>query len=102
MFVSHARTPEELKEEICSDLRRRLEALDGYKKLVSRSKAEQARAAYAERELSDMLRYWMEVQLIRPEKKRGPRGAVSSREARGAEEISGSRPLPHLSTSKHQ
>lgn len=69
-YVTHARTPEELKNEVVSDLRRRIDFLYGQEKTIARSAAEKARIACATRELEDMLVYWNELQIVRPVRKR--------------------------------
>lgn len=78
-YVSHARTPEELQAEVISDLRRRLEFLDGQIRVVSRSKAEQARLSCARIELEQMLRYWLELEITRPGKVRKPKALVAAK-----------------------
>ncbi len=74
-YTTHARTPEELKAEVCSDLRRRLEALSDYAQNVAKSAAERSRLACAAKELTDMHDFWYNVQIVRPRAK--PRGAAS-------------------------
>jgi hypothetical protein len=69
MFVSHARTPEELKAEVLSDLRRRIASIDGYSHTVAKSVTEQAKLACATRELEDMFKFWSELEIIRPRRK---------------------------------
>lgn len=96
-YISHAHTPEELKAEICSDLRRRIAVLDGYANSVSRSAAERSRIARASEELSELLRYWDAMRIERPKTKR-----ELAREQRAAERrpqaISSSVTLPHIPT----
>jgi hypothetical protein len=92
-YVSHARTPEELKTEVESDLRRRLEMLKGYTNSVVKGAAERARIACAERELIAMLNYWENVEIIRPARKRT--------KAEAKKGISGSGPLPHISSPRN-
>lgn len=98
-YISHAHTPEEMKAEFCSDLRRRIAVLDGYANSVSRSGAERARIARASEELSELLRYWDAIKIERPKTKR-----ELAREDRMAERkakaISGSVTLPHISTQR--
>lgn len=70
VYTTHARTPEELKAEVVSDLRRRLSHLDDYDKFVSRGEAEKARVARAKNELESMLVYWSNLVIERPVRKR--------------------------------
>jgi hypothetical protein len=69
-YISHARTPEELKEEVCSDLRRRISSLDSWSKIVARSEAEKSRLARASTELVEMLEFWTNLTIQRPTRKR--------------------------------
>ena len=69
-YISHARTSEELKAEVCSDLKRRLSNLDDYDKFITRSEAEKARVARAKNELESMLHYWSELEIVRPVRRR--------------------------------
>lgn len=91
-YISHARTPEELKDEVLSDLRRRLAMLDSYINNIARSAAEKARLACAEKELMAMLQFWNEVEIVRPKRKR----------ERERVDISSSVTLPHISTGQKQ
>lgn len=75
-FVSHARTPEQLKAELLSDLQRRLQNLDDYDRIIARSITEKSRIARAKNELEAMFRYWSEVQIIRPRKTNSKRDEV--------------------------
>lgn len=96
-YISHAHTPEEMKAEFCSDLRRRIAVLDGYANSISRSGAERARIARASEELSELLRYWDAIKIERPKTKREL--AKEDRMAeRKAKAISGSVTLPHIPT----
>lgn len=92
-YISHAHTPEELKLEVLSDLRRRIVFLDAYTRDVAKSATERARLARAIAELADVLHYWEQVRIARPKTKR-----ELTRE-RKQESISGSGPLPHPSIS---
>lgn len=95
-YISHAQTPEELKQEVCSDLRRRIATLDGYSTMVAKNASEKTRLARATEELKDLLAYWSSVKIERPKTKR-----ELTRERRIAESregISGSVTLPHLSS----
>jgi hypothetical protein len=69
-YVSHARTPEELKDEVLGDIRRRIELIDHYMQTVARSASEKARLARAQMELTAMLQYWERVEIRRPKRKR--------------------------------
>jgi len=62
-YISHARTLLELKEEICSDIRRRLNFLDNQIKFTARSAREQSRLDCAKHELENMLMFWSEINL---------------------------------------
>jgi hypothetical protein len=66
-YVTHARTAEELRAEILSDLKRRLDLLTVQRNVVARSAAEKSRIDRAISELEDMARFWTEV-LINPKR----------------------------------
>lgn len=70
MYVTHARTPQELRAEVVSDLNRRIEFLDGQIKAISRSAAEKARLACAINELKSMLNFWSELRIERTARKK--------------------------------
>lgn len=80
-YITHARTPEELKAEICSYLRQRISATDGYARVVAKSATDKAKLAAVSQELADMLRYWSEVQIIRPKRNRQPSATDNPTEA---------------------
>lgn len=65
MYVTHARTAEELKAEVLSDLTRRLSFLDGQIKVTARGEAEKSRLRCAERELTAMLQFWTELEIVK-------------------------------------
>jgi hypothetical protein len=69
-YISHARTPEQLKAEICSDLNRRLAFLDGQVNTIARSASDKAKLNCAKIEIESLLRYWSEVEIIRPKQSR--------------------------------
>lgn len=69
-FVTHARTPEELRAEVCSDLYRRIASLDAYSKAVAKGAEERSRIARAITELKDMLEFWRAMRIERPKTKR--------------------------------
>jgi negative regulator of replication initiation len=69
-YVSHARTPEELKAEVCSDLNRRLINLESYSNTVARNATEKARISRAMVEIQEILEYWKAVEIVRPIRKR--------------------------------
>jgi hypothetical protein len=92
-YVSHARTPEELRSEVLSDLRRRLISLDKYFNTVARSGAEKARLSRAMEELVDMLNYWANLKIERPLTKREQE---RQRKSLTGEGISGRETLPHM------
>lgn len=90
-YVSHARTPEELKSEIVGDLHRRIAALDTYARVVAKGAAERSKIERAITELRDMLLYWESVRLARPKTKR------EQERERKQLDISGRGALPHIS-----
>jgi hypothetical protein len=92
-YISHARTPEELRVEVLSDLRRRLVSLDKYTDAVARSAAEKSRLARATEELLDMFTYWTNLKIERPLTKREQE---RQRKSLTAEGISGRETLPHM------
>ena len=94
-YISHARTPEELRKEVLSDLRRRLISLDNYSDRVAKSATEKARLARAIEELLDMFTYWTNLKIERPLTKREQE---RQRKLLTAEGISGSQSLPHMPT----
>jgi hypothetical protein len=69
MFITHARNTEELRVEVCSDIRRRIEMLNGQTRTTARSDAEKARLACAIREFEDMYRFWDSLTIMRPRRK---------------------------------
>lgn len=60
-YVTHARTPEQLRAEVISDLNRRIEFLQGQHNVTARSKAEKSRLACAMNELGNMLDFWTKL-----------------------------------------
>jgi hypothetical protein len=64
-YISHARTAEELRLEVLSDLNRRIELLRGQRTvgLWGRGAAGKARVDGKITELEDMLVFWSELQL---------------------------------------
>lgn len=69
-FVSHARTPEELKAELLGDIRRRMELLDHYSQVVAKSAVERAQIARVQMEFKAMFLYWDSLVIDRPKRKR--------------------------------
>ena len=69
-YISHARTPEELKVEVCSDLNRRIAHLADYSLIIAKSAAEKARLATGIRELETMLDYWQALEIVKSPKRR--------------------------------
>lgn len=94
-YISHARTPEELKLEILSNLRWRIAQLDGYANVVAKNASEKARIARATAELQDMLVYWQALKIVRPLTKR-----EQARQERAAQGISGSVTGTHIPPAK--
>lgn len=68
LFLSHARTPEELRDEVCADLRRRIYSIDLRGK--GKNSAEKARLAYATGALEEMLEVWVSLKIDRPRRKK--------------------------------
>lgn len=62
IFITHARTLDELRAEFCSDLRRRLDSLDVEAKFEKRVR-QSAAIGRAKMELEATLRYWQAVEL---------------------------------------
>jgi hypothetical protein len=62
LFVTHARTLDELRAEVCSDLRRRLAALDLESKVEKRV-GKLAAIGRAKMELESTLSFWQSVEL---------------------------------------
>lgn len=70
IYVTHARTPQELQAEVITDLNRRLALLQGQRNVLARSQAEKSRLDCAIREFEDMLRYWTSLQITRTPRRR--------------------------------
>jgi hypothetical protein len=68
-YVSHAHTPEELQQELLSDLRRRMGAIDMEYRLTRKGATEKSRIARGLLELENMLLYWSNVEIVRPKRK---------------------------------
>jgi hypothetical protein len=68
-YITHARNTEELRVEVCSDIRRRIEMLSGQAKTIAKSETEKARLACAIREFEDMYRFWDSLTIMRPRRK---------------------------------
>ena len=69
-YVTHARTPQELRAEVVSDLNRRLLFLNGQVKTIARSASEKARIGRAIVELEDMLDFWSKLTIEKTVRKR--------------------------------
>jgi hypothetical protein len=69
-YITHAPTPEALKAELISDLNRRLAMLDNQRKVPGLGELQKARIGRAIIELEDMLHYWTELEIVRPQRKR--------------------------------
>ncbi len=78
-YISHARTPEELKAEVVSDLGRRIDRLDSYRNVVAKSAAEKARLECAQRELEEAMYFWKQLEIVRPIRKKHSKGAPDSK-----------------------
>ena len=65
-YITHARTPEELRQELLSDLRRRIEILQGQGALgiFGRGAAAKARVDGRINELESMLRFWTAIEIV--------------------------------------
>lgn len=96
-YLSHAHTPEELKNEVVADIYRRIASLDAYAKNVAKGAAERARIARASEELASMLAYWQSLKIVRSKSKRELEREAKQRDA-SAKDISGSGSLPRMST----
>ena len=70
IYVTHAKTPEELRAELLGDLRRRIEMLERSREAFGRGAAGKARFDGRINELEQMLRYWTELQIVPPSKPR--------------------------------
>ncbi len=62
-YVSHARSLEELRDEVLSDLQRRLDHWDKHLRQMPNSAAEAARIAKVRQELLDLQDFWKQVEL---------------------------------------
>lgn len=71
VFVSHARTPEQLQAEVISDIRRRIDNVGSYSEHVAKSATEKARYASVIRELESMLDFWTKLKIERPRRMKG-------------------------------
>jgi hypothetical protein len=61
-FISHARSAQELRSEVMSDIQRRLDGLDAQLKRIGKpSAAEATRIARARFEFLEMLEYWRDL-----------------------------------------
>lgn len=80
-YVTHARTPEELRAEVESDIRRRGEALALQLKYAT-SATEKAKISFAINVMADMANYWSDLKIIRPFRKRKDRTTIPSEFAR--------------------
>lgn len=72
MFISHARTPEEFKAEVCSHIRQRIVSNDGYAKNISKNAAEKTRLAAVSNELENLFQFFTDMEIIRPKRNRSP------------------------------
>lgn len=68
-YISHARTLEELRQELLSDLKRRLDNLD---RLISfeATKVGKTKLESRKLELEDMVRFWQAVELKNERRKK--------------------------------
>jgi hypothetical protein len=69
-YITHARTAEELRLEILSDLNRRIDALAKQREAFGRGAAGKARFDGRINELEDMLRFYSDLQIVPPSKSR--------------------------------
>lgn len=70
-YITHARTLEELRDEVLSDLRRRIERLELQVRHAKNS-AENAKNGRAIDEFKEALHYWTEITLARSTAKAKP------------------------------
>jgi len=68
-YVTHARTPEQLKAEFISHIRQRLSNLD-YELNATKSAGEKAKISRAIFELENMMKIWDETVIIRPTRRK--------------------------------
>jgi len=64
MFVTHAKTVEELRAEVLSDLHRRIDSLRARSNAYSKSEKEKAKYAHTINEMEEMHRFWRELEII--------------------------------------
>jgi hypothetical protein len=69
-YITHARTPQELKAEVVSDLHRRIAFLEGQASTIARSATEKAKLGTAIAALRDMLVFWDALQIEKTVRKR--------------------------------
>ena len=63
-YISHARTAEEMRREVITDLNRRIDSLAQQRIAFGRGAMGKARFDGKILVLEDMLRYWTELQLV--------------------------------------
>ena len=63
VYVSHAKNVEELRMEVVSDLKRRLDMLSSWRDVMAKSEREKARYGIAINELNNAIKFWSEVQI---------------------------------------
>jgi|HubBroStandDraft_4_1064222.scaffolds.fasta_scaffold259228_3 hypothetical protein len=78
-YISHARTPEALKDEVCSHIRMRIASLDAQIK-ASNSASEKAKLGAITMELEQMFAYWSELVINRPRKSHQPAQAETAQD----------------------
>lgn len=72
MYISHARTLDELRAEVVADLDRRVDMLNAQAGYAKVSAADKARLACAIREFEGMRHYWSKIVLARSRKREAP------------------------------
>jgi len=70
IYVTHAKTAEELRLEVISDLNRRIDNLTKQREVFGRGAAGKARFDGRINELEDMLRFYSDLQIVPPAKSR--------------------------------
>ena len=63
-YVSHARSTEELRQEVLTDLNRRIDSLVSQCEVFGRGAAGKARFESKIIVLEEMLRYWTDLQIL--------------------------------------
>lgn len=76
IYSTHARTPEELRDEVVSDIRRRIAVLATLEQ-NARGATEKSRYARAAQTLEEMLEFWSNLEIHRPLRRRLRQGIAN-------------------------